>query len=149
MRSPRSTPALAVPALVARMRALPVRTRYGLALAWAVVVLVASVLDPPAGGPPPVAPLGVPLDKWVHALTYAVLAGLLAYAARARAPRVLVAVVLVAAGYGFGVEVVQSFVPLREFDLVDALANAVGAAVAVVAWRLLDRRATAPGDRVG
>jgi hypothetical protein len=57
-----------------RVRAVP-------AVCYAVVVLVASVVDPPAGGSVSTGPLGlVGFDKWLHGLGYAVLAALLAYA---------------------------------------------------------------------
>ena len=115
------------------------RVGYALFAFAAAAVLVASVVDPPSGTAPAAAiprPLSIPLDKWVHAGTYAVLAVLLCHATRARTTRaVLVAAVAVAA-YGFAVELVQWTLPARSFELADAAANAVGSGLAALAWRL-------------
>jgi VanZ family protein len=126
------------------------RVDYALVAGFAATVFVASVVDPPtaaaatstaAGGLP--RPLGLPLDKWVHAGTYAVLAGLLCRATDARAVRVVLLAALLAATYGAAVEVVQATLPARSFEVGDLAANAVGATLAGVAWRvgpgLLDR----------
>lgn len=114
---------------------VPVRVRYLLVLGWAAVLFASSVTDPPTGGPPLPEPLGVPFDKWLHAASYAALAGLLAFARRPRTAHALLGVVAVAAAYGFGIELVQSLLPVRAFDLVDAAANTVGASVAAGVWR--------------
>jgi VanZ family protein len=112
-------------------------------LAAATVVLVGSLLPTPtaASEASVVAPLGVGADKWVHAASYAVVAGLAA-ATRGWGRRVpaLVAVVVAVAAFGAGVEVAQSFVPGRTASGADAVANAVGAAVGVAAWWLIARR---------
>lgn len=104
----------------------------------ALAILVASVVDPPGAGSPAAQPVaGIPLDKWLHALAYAGLATTLAYASvpeRGRRLRVLVGVVLLAAGYGLGIELVQATLPYRSFDLLDALANTVGATVGALPW---------------
>jgi VanZ family protein len=43
--------------------------------------------------------------------------------------------------YGAGIEVVQSFLPFRSFDPLDALANTLGALlIGIVLW-ILSRRA--------
>lgn len=109
--------------------------RYVPAAAFAASVLVASVVDP-SGGVPSSAVLGLGADKWLHLATYATLALLLAFAALARTPRVLAAVVLLAAAYGGGIEAVQSFLPARTCDLADAAANAAGALLGAGAWYL-------------
>lgn len=119
-------------ALAARV---PVRARYLFVLGWAIFLFGSSVTDPPTGGQPLPEPLGIPFDKWLHAVSYAALAGLLAFARRSRTPAALVGVIAVAAAYGFGIELVQSMLPVRAFDLIDAAANTVGAAVAAVVWR--------------
>jgi VanZ family protein len=117
------------------------------------VVVVASLLPPElflgpdTGATPDLrGPLGlVGLDKWLHALGYAVLAGTLVPAVAADRPgrRSLAGTVVVAfavaAGVGLGVELLQWPHPGRTASLVDAAANlvgaAVGAAVAVVGRR--------------
>lgn len=113
--------------------------RYALFVCGAVAVFVASVLDPPTGAPAVGSPprlLGVHLDKWVHAVTYAVLAALLCRATRARTARSALLAAVAVAGYGLGIELVQGALPVRTFDPADALANAVGAGLAALAWRV-------------
>jgi len=105
------------------------RLRYALAVGVAAVVLVASLANPPATGGPTVI-FGVGTDKWLHLLAYAGLASAVAYArldAEGLSGRALLGVFLLVAAYGFGVELVQSPLPARAFDLVDAAANALGA----------------------
>lgn len=98
-------------------------------LAWAVVVLVASVVPT---GPPDAG--GVPVDKLLHVAGYAVLAWLVA-----REASIPVAVVA-AFAFGLCVEGVQSLVAWRTASLLDAAANLAGAlaggAVAAVTKRL-------------
>ena len=107
------------------------------ALLFGAYVLVASVVDPPSGasGGLAMAPLGIGLDKWLHLGAYAALAFLLAFARDTRLTRPMVAVAIVAAAYGAGIEVVQAFVPARAFDLADAATNVLGALLGVSAWR--------------
>jgi VanZ family protein len=102
-------------------------------------VLVASVVDPPTGTATAAAaprPLGIPLDKWVHAGTYAVLAVLLCHATRPRTNGAVLLAAVVVASYGFGIELVQATLPARSFELGDAVANAVGSGLAALAWRV-------------
>ncbi|SDF01049.1 VanZ family protein [Halorientalis regularis] len=119
------------------VRALP-------AVCYAVVVLVASVVDPPAGGVAPTGPLGlVGVDKWLHAVGYATLTLLVAYALRATTGRRIALAVALAVAYGGGIEVVQTLAPFRVFSLADMLANAVGAGLAgLVLWVETRRRAS-------
>jgi VanZ family protein len=102
---------------------------------------------PVTGGGPDVAlagPFGLGADKWLHAASYAVVAGLAVWTVRARRARdgalALVAVVLAVAAFGAGIEVVQSFVPGRTASGGDAVANAVGATVGTLAARVLSPR---------
>ena len=132
----------------------PRAVRYALVVGFAGYVLVASGIDPPTGGGPPLTLFGLPLDKVLHAGAYATLAGLLAYAALPRGWPALLAVALAATAYGAGIEVVQTFLPRRTFDLLDLAANGVGAAVAAGVWPALVRglsivtpHAGGPGDR--
>jgi VanZ family protein len=111
------------------------------AACYAVVVLVASVVDPPAGGLTPTGPLGlVGIDKWFHVGGYATLAALLSYALWATTGRRHAVAVGLAITYGAGIEVVQSFLPYRAFGVGDLLANAVGAGLAGLALWLASRR---------
>lgn len=120
---------------------VPRPVRYAGVAAVAGALLVASIIDPPTGGgPPPYGPFGlVLLDKWVHALAYAALAGALLYALARADPRALVVAVALAAGYGLGIEAVQASLPERSFDLADAAANTTGAVVAAAGWRAVMR----------
>jgi len=124
----------------AAVRALRESERYAVFGLAAVAVFLGSVVDPPAGGAvasaAAVRPLGVPLDKWVHAGWYAVLAGLLCYARSARSTRAAVLAALVVSGYGLGLELGQGPLPARTFDLADAAANAAGSGSAALAWRV-------------
>ena len=83
-------------------------------------ILYASLLDSPSSGLGAFGPLGVfGRDKWLHALAYAALAGLLA------------------AGYGVGIEFAQAPLAERHFSFADVAANATGAALAVLGWRAI------------
>lgn len=113
---------------------------YALVAGFASAVFLASVVDPPTGAAGAAAtvprPLGLPLDKWVHAGTYAVLAGLLCRATDARTAWVVLLAAGVAASYGAAIEVVQATLPARSFEVGDLVANAVGATLMGVAWRV-------------
>jgi VanZ family protein len=113
------------------------RTRYAVALSVALCVFLASVLDPPSttSGPTPLV-LGLGLDKYAHAAAYAGVAGSVAWARAAVAPRALLLVALVAAAYGASIELVQSTLPARSLDVADGMANAVGALLGALGWRL-------------
>ncbi len=117
---------------------------------WAGYVLVASTVDPPTAGVPTTGPLGlVGFDKWLHALSYGAMAGLVAYAVLARDARAVVLAVAAAVAFGAGVEVIQDFLPYRAFDVDDMLANAVGAVLGGLGWTVLTAYLTLPGDRGG
>lgn len=110
------------------------------AFAFALLLLVVSLLPvPETGGPAPSAPLGIALDKWVHAGSYAVLTGLLAWARQSRDAGVVAALALFAIGYGAGIELLQGLVPSRGTSGLDFVANAVGAISAAVTWLALAR----------
>jgi hypothetical protein len=136
----------------------------------AVTVLVGSLLPVPTAASDGVtlaAPLGFGLDKWIHAASYAVVAGLAAAGYAGRRDRragvgtgpspssrdalalvpALVAVVVLVAAFGAAVEAAQSLVPGRTASGADALANGVGAVVGVVGWWAVRRLrpAAAPG----
>lgn len=125
-------------------RQLPVVERWIRWLAVAVVaaaILWASVTRP-TGVRGVLGPLGiVGLDKWLHAVAYACLAVVLAYAlAEWDATAAAVGVLLAAMAFGLGVELLQSTIPYRTFSWWDLLANAVGATVVAVGWRAISPR---------
>jgi len=83
---------------------------------------------------------GVPgIDKVAHAVTYAVLGGLLRVATGHGG-----AAVALAAGYGLTDEVHQAYVPGRSPDPLDWLADVVGAAVGVALVASFARRRRTP-----
>ena len=93
-------------------------------------------------------------DKLLHAAEYAVLGMLLAAAlgGEGLAPgRVLPWAVLLASAYGASDEIHQAFVPHRDSDVRDWLADTGGAALGALAAAGLARRRpaadTAPGDQ--
>ena len=75
-------------------------------------------------------------DKLAHAGAYAALMGFLAHAFVGR--RAWLAAALALAALGVGIEALQAFVPSRQAELADALANVAGVALA---WALLGARA--------
>lgn len=126
-----------------RLPLAPRSVRWLFVLVTLVTILVFSVVRPPATGPI-VGPFGlVPQSAWLHAIGYAGLAVVLAYALRT-SPRpdwqVLCLVFALATVYGAGIELLQSTIAYRTFDTVDILVNAIGAAVSVVGWKLAVRR---------
>ncbi|WP_049902352.1 VanZ family protein [Halococcus agarilyticus] len=116
--------------------------RYALVAVVACVILVASVLEPDPTAAPTMGPFGiVGADKWTHALAYAGLTGTLLYASVSSnrdGSRVVLAVVL-AVGFGIGVELVQWPIPYRTASVADAIADAVGALLLALAWRSFGR----------
>lgn len=125
----------------------------------AVFLLVASVIEP-SGGPPTPPMGGIPADKLLHGVAYAGLAAAFAVGlatphrvdsratgcpldGRPTTRRVVLLAVVGATVYGLAIEGVQYPLPYRTFDLLDAAANAVGAAVGAAGWlagALLRRR---------
>ncbi|WP_136717311.1 VanZ family protein [Halorientalis salina] len=104
---------------------------------YAAVVFAASVAVPPEGGTAMTGPLGVVgADKWFHAVGYAVLVVLVANALGTTTRSRLALAVTLATGYGLGIEVVQSALPWRSFDVLDALANFLGALLAGIVLSL-------------
>jgi len=105
------------------------------AAAFAAILLVTSLLPvPESGGQTLPSLLGVTLDKWVHAGSYGLLTGLLAWGHGSRDSWVVAALVVLTAGYGAGIELLQGLVPSRGTSVADMVANAVGAALVGVLW---------------
>jgi len=124
-----------------RVPLAPSVVRWSFVAVVAGVILAASVVRPTGAGAT-LGPFGVlGVDKYLHAVGYAVLALALAYALADRdAGRVAVAVVLAAASFGLVVELVQLPLAYRTFSLADAAANATGAGVVALGWRPVWRR---------
>lgn len=117
--------------------------RYAPAVAFAVLLLVTSLVPVPESGSDAVpALLGVSLDKWVHAASYGSLTVLLARGQRTRTIAVVALLATIAVGYGAGIEFLQGFVPSRDTSVADFVANTVGAGIAGVAWLVARRRGT-------
>lgn len=104
------------------------------AVVFAGLLLAVSLVPAPETGGPTTAPLGIALDKWVHAGSYGTLTVLLAWARRSRKLRAVAAVAVVAVCYGGGIELLQGLVPSRSTSVADTLANSLGAVVAALAW---------------
>jgi VanZ family protein len=84
-------------------------------------------------------------DKAIHLLVFFAL-GLPLWRA-GLGPRGAATLVAVNAGLAFGLELAQSYVPGREFGLVDIAANLVGLAIGVVAGIWLDATLERPARR--
>ena len=127
-----------------RLPLVPRWLRWSLVVATLATLLVLSAVRPPGTTGRTLGPLGVvPLTAWLHAIGYAGLAFVLAYALQT-SPRpdwqILCVVFAFATAYGAGIELLQSTLAYRTSDGGDILVNAGGAAVAVTGWKLLVRR---------
>ena len=114
---------------------------------WAVVAGYMAAIFAVSGGPGVDLPPGGNWDKVLHAGAYAVMAALVIWAQargrlRAATPRMLLAGILVATAYGATDELHQAFVPGRQSDVYDLIADASGAllaAGAIRAWGIIAR----------
>ena len=126
-----------------RVPLIPNTARWIAVLAVAGIILYYSIQPGPGTQVFRTGPLGLfPYSDWLHFLAYACLAVMLAYALHdSRFPdwQVFVLVFVCAVGYGVLIELLQSQLPSRTFAIADMGVNAVGAAVAVVCWRVLVR----------
>ncbi|QIO24075.1 VanZ family protein [Haloarcula sp. JP-L23] len=105
------------------------------AIAFAALLLVTSLVPVPGSGADAVPTLlGVALDKWVHAGSYGTLTVLLAWRQRTRTVTAVALLAALTVGYGAGIEILQGLVATRDTSGADFVANAVGAALASVAW---------------
>jgi hypothetical protein len=111
--------------------------RYGFVALVAGVVLVASVVE--TGGAMGSELLGVGLDKWTHALAYAALTAALAYASVGDNGGRLVLSVGVAIVFGIAIEALQWPIAYRTASIADLLADALGACLLALGWRLFAR----------
>lgn len=114
---------------------------------WAIVAAYMAALFIASSGPGAPLPPGRNWDKVLHAGAYAVLAALAAWALtrgrlRSATRKALMTASLIAIAYGASDEWHQAFVPGRESDVMDLLADALGAlaaAGAIGAWGIIAR----------
>ncbi len=88
-------------------------------------------------------------DKVLHLCEYSILGALMYRACRHTSGgwigrHALLAAVAGSALYGVSDETHQLFVPFREADVLDIVADTVGGSVGAWTWRLLERRAVPP-----
>lgn len=108
----------------------------------ALLVLAASLVPGGGGGGGTIGPVGV--DKLLHVVGYAVLAGTSLYALRTPTRRTTLVVFVLVTAFGGVVELLQALVPGRAMSLLDLVADGVGAALGIAGWWLL-----AATDRAG
>ena len=115
-------------------------------LRWSVVALAAatifyfSVVASPGRAARDL--LGPNSDKYLHAVAYAGLALMTAYATanwRAYPYRRTLAVLVATVGYGVAIEFAQAAVPYRQFSPADMVANTAGAFL-VIGWFVVEAR---------
>lgn len=107
-------------------------------MAWTVFILIATWI-PGAKLPHIEAPEGT--DKVVHFIFFVVLAFLVERALRAQGiARVVLTVLIALAAFGALDEFVQQFIPGRDMELFDWLADVAGAVVGVTIARLTIER---------
>jgi VanZ family protein len=122
---------------------LPAVVVAGAVLVLSLVPLGGGALSSASGG----GVHGVGLDKLLHVVDYATIALTLLYATRARTARACLVAFAAAAVLGGAIELLQGPIPMRDASLLDAVANAVGAAVATGGWWV--RRVILGGTRPG
>jgi VanZ family protein len=117
--------------------------RWAIAILWTALAVGLSVLP---GGTieGPELPF---VDKVAHFVMYAVMAGLVYRAAGGDSLRRAMLVAVACGALGGMLEIVQEFIPRREANIGDALANLLGAATASAAWFGLLRRRRAAAAR--
>jgi VanZ family protein len=103
------------------------------AIVWLLIISVLFFL--PGSALPDEGMFGIPqFDKLVHAGFFAVLVFCWRFYFKA-APKYTWLLLLLAAAYGLGVEFIQrDFIPHRDFDLYDAIADSIGAAIGLWLW---------------
>ncbi len=120
----------------------PSTRRWLLPVAVALFILVASLVPVSPGGPSPDTILLLPADKFGHLVSYAVLAAVTVLTSRhdSLAWRDLILVAVGVTLFGAGIEVLQAFVPTRQFSVGDMAANGIGALGGVLVGRWLRER---------
>lgn len=104
----------------------------GIGFGWLLLIIFMSLTSTPY------VPMPGNIDKLYHASAYAVLMGWWLQLFRNVLMRVLLALCFIA--IGTGIEYLQSFHPLRYFDVGDMIANAAGVVVSwCLGWTAFDR----------
>jgi VanZ family protein len=105
-----------------------------LLIIWFFLVLLASVIHFPSI--PSDLP-DLPFDKIAHFVMYGITSiAVFRVLIRTCTPkRALLLAVIISAGYGLFMEVIQSFIPWRSFELLDQAANTLGAAMTGLAYK--------------
>jgi VanZ family protein len=111
------------------------------AISYMALIFILSSLSQP-----PQPDINVPfLDKWEHLVEYAILGFLVGNSLLKRfesKSNKIISIILCAfipAIYGLSDEIHQLFVPGRKFDLMDLLADAIGALIGVSIFILVDK----------
>jgi len=102
-----------------------------LLIIWLFLILFASVV------PTPEVRSDLPDDKIAHFIMYGITSVLLFRVLnRTCTPtNALFFAVIISAGYGFSMEVIQSFIPWRSFSFLDQAANTLGAVVTGLVYK--------------
>ncbi|KAK9373760.1 uncharacterized protein V1513DRAFT_448047 [Lipomyces chichibuensis] len=109
------------------------RIRKSFAAAFVLLLLLSAYLG--------FAPIDVQHDKPVHFLVFFTLTTLFYWIVDTTRKRLINATIIVCILLGgIGSELVQSFVPYRAFDIVDIVANVIGASVALALSSLYHKR---------
>ncbi len=104
--------------------------KYKLSIIWAVIMLLATTMK--SGDEMP--KFDIPyMDKIVHFGIFGVLGFLITYEKR-RADWLTLAL---CAGFGIAIEIIQSFLPWRSFEVADMVADTLGAAAGILVAKYL------------
>lgn len=129
-----------------RLPLLPAWIRGLLAVITFGILLYYSIVPAPGSGSITTGPFGfLPYSAWLHLLAYMGLTIVFAYAtAHANRPtwQLLAVVFVIVVSIGTTIELLQYMLPTRTFSWVDIGLNAVGAAIGLSVWAVLDRTVT-------
>jgi len=100
------------------------------ALLWFIVTTVLLVI--PGNALPKAPPIEIPFfDKWVHVVLFGILSWLFCAFAKSIPDKVKILVVVII--YGIAMEFVQKYLVInRSFDIVDIVADSIGAVLGVL-----------------
>jgi len=122
----------------------PRSLRYAGAVACALVILYASVIEPGDGVPRTL--FGIGFTVYLHVIAYAGFTGAMGYAALSADRRTLLFAAGLATLYGAGIELLQGTIPYRTMAVSDAFINAGGAVLGAFVWWLTAPRFGAERD---
>ena len=104
--------------------------KYKLSIIWAAIMLLATTMKTGDEMPKFEIPY---FDKIVHFVIFGVLGFLISYEKR----RLEVSTAVICAGFGIAIEIIQSFLPWRSFEVADMVADTIGALAGMLAAKLL------------